>query len=255
MDVVNELLSATSDFAVQHPECGPLPTSRVGVMDDILKMGAAGRKTCWTKDIAVFSDNDETIEWVRDLGGWDDESDSDMLASKALAKEAAEDAEFFEAAHLEAPVVHTEEEGSELSRQSSASAMRLHRLRARFDALEAQNNQIIAVGEDKAKEAQLGLRERSSLFQATLVEHEARLREALDDITVALAELDAPAELEAPAETDEGLLATPSSGRDAALALAWMTCARRFAEAQASELVAEEVPDGAEETAHVPAAT
>ena len=45
---------------------------RVGLMDDILKMGAVGRKMCWNKDIPVFSFNDACVEWVRTLPSWEE---------------------------------------------------------------------------------------------------------------------------------------------------------------------------------------
>ena len=206
------------DF-VCSADCGPVPKTRVSVIDDILKMGAAGRKKCWAEDIVVFSSlEDEAVEWVQSLQSWDEDTGSARGDERQTADP---DAEFFSDDELA-----DGEDGAPLSRQSSASTLRLRRLRARHDELDARKNEILAAGEVEAEKVQSVLAERSVTFHATVVEREADLLAALDSARADLAALDGKPIVASDSGEHEAegqwLLATPSSGRDAALALAWL---------------------------------
>ena len=100
---------------------------------------------------------------------------------------------------------------------------RLGRLRARRDTLEEQKVSLLAAAERAAQEARRGVGDRSAVFLSAVAQREATLRKALDE-TQSHADRVSEAEPEAQGEP---LLATQSSARDAALALAWLALARR----------------------------
>jgi hypothetical protein len=210
MHVVNQLMEP-----VQHQEGRKgLTNRRVAVMDDILKMGAAGRKKCWTEDIAVFSSSTDCVAWVRDLPDWDRSEDRETSAVIRTDM----DASFF----IDDDSSGSSDDGPEpsagppLQRQRSVNAIRLSRLRTRLDQLDMKKRQILAVAEKEVRDTQHGLAERSSAFYNIVQEREQLLQSALADAARFLVGSTTGGGVQ-----DE-LLATPCCGRDAALALAWL---------------------------------
>ena len=91
--VAHQLVDKASEFALQHAHCGALPLSRVGVMDDMLKMGEPGRRYCWKNDVAVFDTGAECAEWVAALPAWAERGDEAAQQNAAGSGSSAEEGE------------------------------------------------------------------------------------------------------------------------------------------------------------------
>lgn len=213
LDTLTKLIDKDSLYARSH---SPLPPERMAIYSAHVTMSEKERMSFWNMDAVVFDGPKPLVAWAQAMNAW---------TSPSAAEEDSKDTQ----------IIPNEGKHNEISDEK----LKMAQLKAELDALE---NQKIALG-DTDESARKHLQQMASDKHAQL---DASVAAAINNLSIASDDFSAIVGKIASTGQDVSLIKRlslsvgPGSGRDAALALAWLEINKSTIDSQISEGVNKE---------------